>query len=45
MQDARAVQEDFNSKAEPLLNAEQKAEWEKIREETRVKMKERYGHK
>jgi septal ring factor EnvC (AmiA/AmiB activator) len=40
-QEAKAVQDDFNSKVQPLLSQEQQAEWNKIREEMRGRMKER----
>jgi hypothetical protein len=40
-QDAKTVQDDFNSKVQPILTQEQQAEWNKIREELRERMKER----
>lgn len=41
LQEAKAVQDDFNSKVQPILSQEQQAEWQKIREELRERMKER----
>ena len=41
LQDAKAVQDDFNSEVQPILTQEQQAEWTKIREELREQMKER----
>ena len=41
LQEAKAVQEDFNRKVQPLLTQEQQAEWNKMREELRGQMKER----
>lgn len=41
LQEAKAVQDDFNSKVQPILTQEQQAEWQKIREELRERMKER----
>lgn len=41
MQDAKAIQEEFTGKVEPLLTPTQQAEWKKMREETRAQMKER----
>ena len=40
-QEAKAVQDDFSRKVQPLLTQEQQAEWNKIREELRGQMKER----
>jgi hypothetical protein len=45
LQEAKAVQDEFTSKVEPLLTAEQKSEWQKMREETRSKMKERFKNR
>jgi hypothetical protein len=42
LQEAKAIQDDFAGKVEPLLTPEQQAEWQKIREETRSKMIERW---
>ena len=41
LQEAKVIQDDFNSKVEPVLTQEQQAEWKKIREESREQMKER----
>lgn len=45
LQEAKAVQDEFTSKVEPLLTAEQKTEWQKMREEARSKMKERFKNR
>jgi len=42
LQDAKAIQDDFASKVEPLLTAEQKTEWTRMRAEARSKMIERW---
>lgn len=42
LQEAKAAQDDFAAKVEPLLTPEQQTEWQKIREETREKMLERW---
>lgn len=41
LKEAKAVQDDFNSKVQPLLTPEQQAEWKQIREDLREQMKER----
>ncbi len=41
MREARSIQQAFVSKVSPVLTKEQLAEWEKLREETRARMKER----
>lgn len=41
LQEAKAVQDDFNSKVQPILTPEQQAEWTKMREELREQTKER----
>lgn len=45
LQEAKAAQDEFTSKVEPLLTAEQKTEWQKMREETRSKMLERFKNR
>lgn len=45
LQEAKAAQDEFTSKVEPLLTAEQKTEWQKMRAETRSKMKERFKNR
>ena len=39
--EAKAIQDDFSSKVQPVLTPEQQAEWQKIREEMREQMKQR----
>ena len=41
LQDAKAIQDDFAGKVEPLLTPTQQAEWKKMREEMRAQMKQR----
>jgi hypothetical protein len=41
LREARSVQQEFVSKVSPLLTSGQQAEWEKLREEMRDKLKER----
>jgi hypothetical protein len=41
LREARAVQKEFVGKVTPLLTKEQAAEWEKLRAETRERVKER----
>lgn len=38
--EAKAAAQDFNKKLEPILTDEQEAEWKKIREEARAKVKQ-----
>ena len=39
--EAKAIQDDFSAKVQPVLTPAQQAEWQKIREEMREQMKER----
>ena len=41
LKDAKAIQDDFAGKVEPLLTPAQQAEWKKMREEMRAQMKQR----
>jgi hypothetical protein len=41
LQEAKAIQDDFNAKVQPVLTEDQQAEWQKIRAELREQMKER----
>jgi hypothetical protein len=41
MKEAKQVQDEFVGDVEPLLTADQQAEWQKIREEVRAQMRER----
>jgi hypothetical protein len=36
---------DFNSKVKPLLTEEQRAEWQKIRDEMRAQLRERWRNR
>lgn len=42
MQEARKAQDDFVRNVDPLLTADQQAEWKKIRSEAREKMKKQW---
>lgn len=42
MQQARQAQEEFTRNVEPLLTADQQAEWQKIREEGRKELRQRW---
>lgn len=41
LREAKAIQDDFNGKVQPLLTPAQQEEWSKIRSEVREQMKER----
>ena len=45
MKEAKAIQNDFTSKVEPLLTPEQQTEWKKIREEMRAQMMEKWRNR
>jgi periplasmic protein CpxP/Spy len=36
LQDARQIQEDFESQVEPILNSDQLAEWQKMKDESKA---------
>ena len=42
LKELRAIQRDTQERVDPLLTPEQRAEWEKMREERREQLRERY---
>jgi hypothetical protein len=45
MKEAKKAQDDFVAQTEPLLTAEQRSEWKKMREEAQAQMKERWRNR
>jgi hypothetical protein len=45
MKEAKQIQDEFVAEAEPLLTTDQRAEWKKMREETREQMKARWRNR
>lgn len=43
--EARAIQQEFVGKVEPVLTKEQKAQWARMREEARDRMRDRAGER